>query len=122
MCRLEMACAAAARRAIIMSATVKKRSMHGDFLKKIPLMSTLEKLECETIIDCMEEEKFTAGGVIIEQVGSTAPSSRASQWHSATFSASQWWPGVPAVGLLPPPPPPPPPPQPCYTIPYHTIP
>lgn len=54
-------------RAIIMSATVKKRSLHGEFLGKIPLMSTLEKLEKETIIDCMEEEKFTEGGVIIKQ-------------------------------------------------------
>eukprot|EP01052_Picozoa_sp_SAG31_P026889 SAG31_NODE_2470_length_5649_cov_2.713694_6_plen_54_part_00 len=51
-----------------MSATVKKRNLHGEFLKKIPLMSTLEKLECETIIDCMEEEKFSEGDTIIKQV------------------------------------------------------
>jgi cAMP-dependent protein kinase regulator len=52
---------------VIVSTTVSKRSMYGDWLRTVPILATLEQAEVDKAADALNEERFEDGDCIIRQ-------------------------------------------------------
>lgn len=52
---------------IVKDASIKKRNRYNEFLKKVPLLETLDDYEREKICDCLQSQTFTPGSYVIRE-------------------------------------------------------
>jgi len=53
--------------AIVRDAAQKRRDRYEDFLKRVPILETMEAYECMQMCDALQTESFAAGSKIVEQ-------------------------------------------------------
>lgn len=54
-------------RRILMGSTMRKRKMYEEFLSKVPILASLDKIELLTVADALEPATFTDGYTIMRQ-------------------------------------------------------
>ncbi|XP_063713615.1 cAMP-dependent protein kinase type I-alpha regulatory subunit-like isoform X3 [Symsagittifera roscoffensis] len=54
-------------RMLLMGNTLKKRKLYEEFLKKVPILESLDSWEAMSLADCLEAITYSDGGVVVKQ-------------------------------------------------------